>query len=77
MSTIIGTVINIQGIFYTKDSSQNITQIHQGDTIGVNVIVFGDKNNPSSAEISIKLAGLDRDYKLRSRYSPTFRCLFS
>ena len=58
MKTTIGTVQNIEGTFYAKDSSGNIIELHAGDRISSDMIVYGDKANDSSAKIGIKMIGL-------------------
>lgn len=55
MSVSVGTVQSLNGKFFAKDSSGNITELKSGDTITQGMTVFGDKNNPSSASIDIAM----------------------
>jgi hypothetical protein len=55
MKTIIATVQKIEGTFYAKDASGNIIELHEGDSVSSDVLVYGDKANPSSANISLEI----------------------
>ena len=56
MNTLVGTVKNLSGKFFAKDTSGNIVELKNGDTISEGVTVFGDKNNPVTASIKIAMS---------------------
>lgn len=53
MAQDIGTVQDIEGKFFAKDTNGNIIELHKGDIITQDMLVFGDKSNPASAKIEV------------------------
>ena len=51
MATKIATVSSLEGKFFAKDKDGNVVELKNGDTISKDMTVFGDKNNPASANI--------------------------
>ena len=72
MKTIIGTVQNIEGTFYAKDSSGNVIELHKGDSISSNMLVYGDKANSSSSKIGIKMLNLNEVVNLEGTIKQQF-----
>jgi len=60
MATIIGQVQNIDGKFFTKNQDGQITELHLGDVITKDMLVFGDKANPSNAKLQVLMS--DENY---------------
>ncbi|MBU4025024.1 hypothetical protein KKF31_07680, partial [bacterium] len=58
MRTIVGKVEAVEGKFFAKDSSGNVIELHLGDMITSDMLVYGDKSNSSSSSIQIALVAL-------------------
>ncbi|WP_321777614.1 hypothetical protein [Sulfurimonas sp.] len=51
MATDVAIVSSLEGKFFAKDQDGNVVELKNGDTISKDMTVFGDKNNPASANI--------------------------
>ncbi|MFW0694200.1 Ig-like domain-containing protein, partial [Aliarcobacter butzleri] len=56
----VGIVKTLEGgVFYAKDSSENIRELSIGDSISENEVVYGDSSNQISAKVEMELSGND------------------
>ena len=55
MATIIGTVKDLDGKFFAKDTDGNVVELKEGDVITEGMVVFGDKGNLESDAINIAM----------------------
>ncbi|MEA3499187.1 MAG: immunoglobulin-like domain-containing protein, partial [Campylobacterota bacterium] len=55
MSVVIGKVGSLDGKFFAKDADGNVVELQLGDEITQDMVVFGDKNNPSDSTINIAM----------------------
>uniref|UniRef100_UPI00165F13C9 Ig-like domain-containing protein n=1 Tax=Sulfurimonas indica TaxID=2508707 RepID=UPI00165F13C9 len=64
MKVIIGTVKEISGKFYAKDEHGDIVELHVGDKISKDMLVFGADGNSPSAHIKIGMMNLEQALEL-------------
>ncbi len=61
MAKVIGTVKEVlDGKFYAKSQDGTVRELHAGDEIYMNEIVYGDSSNPKDSKIIIDLIGDDK-----------------
>jgi len=64
MKIIIGRVTEIEGRFFAEDAKGNVIELHKGDAVMNDMLVFGDKSNPKTATINISMLSRDEIFSL-------------
>jgi len=72
MQEVIAIVKEISGKFYAKDADGNIIELHVGDKITKDMLVFGADDNAANAHIKIVIENLDQVVMLRGSEQQLF-----
>ncbi|MCD6190681.1 MAG: hypothetical protein J7K14_03960, partial [Sulfurimonas sp.] len=72
MNVVIGTVKTLSGQFFAKDSHGDVVELHVGDKITQDMVVFGADENSADANIKIGMLNLEEAITLTGLEKQTF-----